>query len=68
MPGQMKQEEYDALIVGAGFNGLFQLYSLRKQGFNVRLVDAGPPTNRAPIGRSGEWVASAGRCMGTSGR
>ena len=41
MKGQMKQEEYDALIVGAGFNGLFQLYSLRKQGFNVRLVDAG---------------------------
>ncbi|MEH6582062.1 MAG: NAD(P)-binding protein [Halioglobus sp.] len=31
----------DALVVGAGFNGLYQLYHLRKQGFSVRLVDAG---------------------------
>ena len=31
----------DALIVGGGFNGLYQLYQLRKQGFSVQLVDAG---------------------------
>jgi cation diffusion facilitator CzcD-associated flavoprotein CzcO len=31
----------DALVVGAGFNGLYQLYHLRKQGFAVQLVDAG---------------------------
>ena len=35
------QSPLDALIVGAGFNGVFQLYHLRKRGFNVRLVDAG---------------------------
>jgi cyclohexanone monooxygenase len=32
--------ELDALIVGAGFNGLYQLYRLREQGFSVRLVEA----------------------------
>ena len=32
---------FDALVVGAGFNGLYQLYHLRKQGFSVQLVDAG---------------------------
>ncbi len=31
----------DALIVGAGFSGLYQLYHLRKQGFNVRIFDSG---------------------------
>jgi cation diffusion facilitator CzcD-associated flavoprotein CzcO len=31
----------DALVVGAGFSGLYQLYHLRKQGFSVQLVDAG---------------------------
>ena len=33
--------EFDVLVVGAGFNGLYQLYQLRKQGFSVGLVDAG---------------------------
>lgn len=31
---------FDVLIVGAGFNGLYQLYRLRQEGFSVRLVDA----------------------------
>lgn len=29
----------DALILGAGFSGCYQLYRLRQQGFNVLLVD-----------------------------
>jgi cyclohexanone monooxygenase len=41
MSDELNCEEYDALIVGAGFNGLYQLYHLREQGFSVRLVDAG---------------------------
>lgn len=41
MLNEIDAEEYDALVVGAGFNGLYQLYSLRKQGFSVRLVEAG---------------------------
>lgn len=34
-------EVLDALIVGAGFSGLYQLHRLRKQGFKVRLFEAG---------------------------
>ncbi|MGI9645282.1 MAG: flavin-containing monooxygenase, partial [Ilumatobacteraceae bacterium] len=34
-------ERYDALVVGAGFNGLYQLHRLRQEGFAVRLVEAG---------------------------
>lgn len=33
-------EELDALIVGAGFSGLYQLFHLRQKGFSVRLFDA----------------------------
>lgn len=32
---------FDALIVGAGFSGLYQLHRLRERGFDVRLVEAG---------------------------
>ncbi|MEH6589622.1 MAG: NAD(P)/FAD-dependent oxidoreductase [Halioglobus sp.] len=45
-------EILDALVVGAGFSGLYQLYHLRKQGFTVQLVDAG-----ADIG--GVWQANS---------
>lgn len=31
----------DALIVGAGFGGVYQLKRLRDEGFNVKLVEAG---------------------------
>ena len=45
MPDQWERPKegavLDALIVGGGFNGLYQLYHLRKQGFSVQLVDAG---------------------------
>ncbi len=33
--------QFDVLIIGAGFSGLYQLYQLRKLGFNVKLFDAG---------------------------
>jgi cyclohexanone monooxygenase len=32
---------FDAIIVGAGFAGLYQLYSLRRLGLKVRLLEAG---------------------------
>lgn len=35
-------EVLDALIIGAGFSGLYQLYRLRQRGFRVRLFEAGP--------------------------
>ena len=31
----------DALVIGAGVAGLYQLHLLRKQGLNVKVVDAG---------------------------
>ena len=46
MNSQLTEDAYtgealDVIIVGAGFNGLYQLYHLRQQGFSVRLFDAG---------------------------
>ena len=41
----------DALVVGAGFNGIYQLYHLRKRGFSVAVIDAG-----AELG--GVWYAN----------
>jgi|TARA_R100001244_G_scaffold131592_1_gene105054 cation diffusion facilitator CzcD-associated flavoprotein CzcO len=32
--------DYDAVIVGAGFSGIYLLHKLREAGFNVLLVDA----------------------------
>ncbi|MEH6518231.1 MAG: NAD(P)/FAD-dependent oxidoreductase [Halioglobus sp.] len=46
----MDKKEYDVLIVGAGINGLYQLYHLRQQGFSVKLVDAG-----ADVGGTWYW-------------
>lgn len=37
----MEQSDYDVVVVGAGFAGLYQLYQLRKQGFRVKLYEAG---------------------------
>lgn len=34
-------ETLDALVIGAGFHGLYQLYRLRQEGFRVKVVDAG---------------------------
>ncbi len=38
---QQAVEELDALIIGAGVSGLYQLYCLRKLGMNVRTYEAG---------------------------
>lgn len=35
-------EVLDALIIGAGFSGVYQLYRLRQRGFRARLFEAGP--------------------------
>ncbi len=39
-------DRLDALVIGAGFHGLYQLHRLRAQGFSVRIFEAG----RAPGG------------------
>jgi cation diffusion facilitator CzcD-associated flavoprotein CzcO len=33
-------DEFDVIILGAGFNGLYQLHRLRQAGFRVRLFEA----------------------------
>ncbi|RDL30701.1 uncharacterized protein BP5553_10046 [Venustampulla echinocandica] len=37
--GNAPKRSLDALIVGAGFGGLYQLHYLRKLGYNVKVVD-----------------------------
>ncbi|MEQ9004191.1 MAG: NAD(P)/FAD-dependent oxidoreductase [Pseudomonadales bacterium] len=39
LPGSF--ETLDALVIGAGFHGLYQLYRLRERGFRVRVLEAG---------------------------
>jgi cyclohexanone monooxygenase len=44
MPFTKEQEnppQFDVVIIGAGFNGLYQLYHLRELGFSVQLLEAG---------------------------
>ena len=36
-----KIEEFDAVVVGAGFTGLYQLYKFRQLGLNVQVLEAG---------------------------
>ncbi len=33
--------DYDAIIIGAGMSGLYQLYRLRELGMRVRVFEAG---------------------------
>ena len=41
MPQSVSSGSYDALIIGAGFSGLYQLQRLRQAGFKVRVFEAG---------------------------
>ena len=52
-------ETFDAIVIGAGFAGLYSLYRLRKLGLKVRVFEAGdgvgcrasrvcPPISAAP--------------------
>ncbi|KAI8957561.1 cyclopentanone 1,2-monooxygenase [Daldinia sp. FL1419] len=37
----VRVEELDALVIGGGFAGVYQLKKLRDEGYNVKLVEAG---------------------------
>src|SRR5437660_1570259 len=39
--GQGQAAEFDAIIVGAGFSGLYMLHSLRELGLSVRVLERG---------------------------
>lgn len=38
---EVPTKEFDAVIVGAGFAGLYMLHRLREQGLNARILEAG---------------------------
>jgi cation diffusion facilitator CzcD-associated flavoprotein CzcO len=38
---QLAGQNLDALVVGAGFSGVYELYNLRKLGYNVKAFEAG---------------------------
>jgi cyclohexanone monooxygenase len=40
-PGAGQKAEYDAIVVGAGFAGLYMLHRLRNLGLSVRVFEAG---------------------------
>ena len=37
----MTEPTYDAIIIGAGMSGLYQLHCLREQGMKVLVLEAG---------------------------
>ena len=37
----MNNKQIDAVVVGAGFGGLYMLHSLRRQGLKVLVIEAG---------------------------
>jgi len=39
--GAGSNQDYDAIIIGAGMSGLYQLYRLRELGMKVRVLEAG---------------------------
>src|SRR3982074_1272360 len=40
-PGAAPPLDYDAIIIGAGMSGMYQLYRLRELGMRVRVFEAG---------------------------
>ena len=60
MSDASKEKEFEIVIVGAGFSGVYQLYRLREEGFNVRLVEAG-----AGIGGIWHWNCYPGARVDT---
>ena len=40
-PERLTSGDYDAIVVGAGYAGLYSLYRLRQQGLSVRLLERG---------------------------
>ena len=39
--GARPEPDYDAIVIGAGISGMYQLYRLREFGFRVRVFEAG---------------------------
>ena len=35
------ETDFDAVVIGAGFGGMYMLHRLRRDGFSVRVLEAG---------------------------
>ena len=63
-----KVEQFDAIIIGAGVTGLYQLYRLRELGLSVQVFEDGSGVEVAPgIGTATRAAVSTPRAtpMGT---
>ena len=41
--------DFDAIVIGAGVSGLYQLYRLRELGLRVRVIEAGRRMNTLEV-------------------
>ena len=39
-------KQFDVIVIGAGFAGIYQLHKLRQLGFSVRILEAGADLGR----------------------
>ena len=46
LPDAAPVPEYDAIIIGAGMSGMYQLYRLRELGMRVRVFETGTNVGR----------------------
>ena len=62
-----KQLDFDALVVGAGFGGIYQCYMLRQLGLTVKVIDRATGVggtwywNRYPGAMSGRFTLAWSR-------
>lgn len=48
----------DAVVIGAGFSGIYLFHRLRKEGFNVKLIEAGNAIGGVWHWNNCEWQSS----------
>src|SRR5260370_14311683 len=60
--GAQKTATFDAVVIGAGVAGLYQLYRLREQGLNVRVFDTA-----ADVGGTWYWNSYPGARFDSEG-
>ena len=60
MKTRSESHHYDAIIVGAGFSGLYMLYRVRRLGLSARVIEAG-----TGVGGTWYWNRYPGACCDT---
>ena len=58
-------DQFDAIIIGAGVTGLYQLYRLRQRGLSVRIFEDGSGLAAPGIGTATQGPASTPRVTPT---